>query len=215
MTLSEWDPVSKQPHFKYAAVSVTKVSENGIAAQLREVVEDTKEKLGELTGSVTSPAFPDDSVKHIDKYLGLLQSSEKEIAEAFASVGEHHRDEPDIFEICEQFERTSKIHGKALQRFVEIYGKQPDHEAARVSDSLFKGPRSGGFGLLRDLHDLYLLTTEAHLGWIILLQAAEALRDKELIAACNKLGGETDGQRSWLQTRIKQAAPQALLVSKD
>jgi hypothetical protein len=68
---------------------------------------------------------------------------------------------------------------------------------------------------LRDLHDLYLLTTEAHLAWMILRQAAEALRDKELIAACNKLGGETDGQLSWLQTRIKQAAPQALLVSND
>ena len=47
---------------------------------------------------------------------------------------------------------------------------------------------------------------------MILLQAAQALRDKEFIAACTKLGGETDGQRSWLQTRIKQAAPQALLV---
>jgi hypothetical protein len=47
---------------------------------------------------------------------------------------------------------------------------------------------------------------------MILLQAAQALRDRELIAACTKLGGETDGQGSWLQTRITQAAPQALLV---
>jgi hypothetical protein len=44
---------------------------------------------------------------------------------------------------------------------------------------------------------------------------AQALRDKKLIAACNKLGGEIHGQRSWLQTRIKQAAPQALLVSNE
>jgi hypothetical protein len=65
---------------------------------------------------------------------------------------------------------------------------------------------------VRDLHDLFLLVTEAHLAWMILLQAAQALRDKELIAACTKLGGETDGQRSWLETRIKQSAPQALLV---
>jgi hypothetical protein len=85
-------------------------------------------------------------------------------------------------------------------------------EASRVKKSLFKGPRSGGFGLVRDLHDLFLWVTEAHLGWMILLQAAQALRDKGLIAACTKLGAETEGQRSWLQTRIKQAAPQALLV---
>lgn len=215
LTITEWDPVSKQPHFKYAAVSVAKVTDNGIATQIREVIKGAKDELGELTGSITTPAFSDDTVKHIDKYLGLLQSSEKEIAEAFAAVGKHHGDEPDIFEICEKFERTSKIHREALQRFVEIYGEKSDHEAARVSNSLFKGPRSGGFGLLRDLHDLYLLTTEAHLAWMILLQAAEALRDKELIAACNKLGSETEGHRSWLQTRIKQAAPQALLVSNE
>jgi hypothetical protein len=30
-----------------------------------------------------------------------------------------------------------------------------------------------------------------------------------------ELGREIDGQRSWLQARIKQAAPQALLVSKS
>jgi hypothetical protein len=47
---------------------------------------------------------------------------------------------------------------------------------------------------------------------MILLQAGQALRDRELEAACLKLGGETDGQLSWLQTRIKQAAPQALVV---
>jgi len=69
-----------------------------------------------------------------------------------------------------------------------------------------------GFGLVRDLHDLFLLVAEAHLAWMILPQTAQALRDKELIAACTKVGGETDGQGSWLQTRIKQAAPQALLV---
>jgi len=36
---------------------------------------------------------------------------------------------------------------------------------------------------------------------MILLQAPQASRDKELIVACTKAGGETDGQRSWLQTR--------------
>jgi hypothetical protein len=69
--------------------------------------------------------------------------------------------------------------------------------------------------VIRDLHDLFLLATEAYLCWMILLQTAQALRDKEFIAACTKLGGETEGQRSWLQTRIKQAAPQALLLTLD
>jgi hypothetical protein len=107
---------------------------------------------------------------------------------------------------------VSTIHEQAIERFTGIYGEVRDHEARRVEESLFQGPRTGAFGLVRDLHDLFLITAEAYLGWMILLQTAQALRDKEFIAACTKLGGETDGQRSWLQTRIKQAAPQALLV---
>jgi hypothetical protein len=142
----------------------------------------------------------------------LLSEAEHEIAEAFKSVADQHSDEPDIVQTCQRFAELSHIHEQAIERFTSIYGEVSDYEASRVKDSLFRGPRSGGFGLVRDLHDLFLLTTEAQLGWMILLQTAQALRDKEFIAACTKLGGETEGQRSWLQTRIKQAAPQALLV---
>jgi anaerobic selenocysteine-containing dehydrogenase len=44
LTLTEWDPVSKQPHFKYAAVRVRKVAQNGqhdTAAVHGESVVDT------------------------------------------------------------------------------------------------------------------------------------------------------------------------------
>ena len=161
---------------------------------------------------MVGPDEDTETKKHVAEYLSLLREAEHEIADAFKSVADHHDDDPDIFEICQKFAQTSTVHEKAIERFTSIYGEASEHEASRVKNSLFKGPRSGGFGLVRDLHDLFLLVTEAHLAWIILLQAAQALRDKELIAAGTKLSGETDGQRSWLQTRIKQAAPQALLV---
>jgi len=67
---------------------------------------------------------------------------------------------------------------------------------------------------LHDLHDLYLLVTGAQLCWTVLLQAAHALRDKDLEVVAQQSGGETDGQLAWLETRIKQAAPQALTVRK-
>ena len=44
LTLSTWDPVSKQPHFKYAAVRVGKAGEKKAGA-LSEVVEKIKDKL--------------------------------------------------------------------------------------------------------------------------------------------------------------------------
>jgi ferredoxin-nitrate reductase len=212
LTITGWDPASKQPHFKYAAVKVTKIDRNSGARAIRESVGNTKDVVVQLREVLEGHEQEADSKKHVAEYLGLLKKSEEQIAEAFGWVAEHHRDEPDIFEICQRFKTTSRVHAEAIERFTSVYGEASDHEASRVKKALFQGPRSGGFGLVRDLHDLFMLTTEAHLGWMILLQTAQALRDKEFISACTKLGGEADGQRSWLQTRIKQAAPQALLV---
>lgn len=212
LTITEWDPVSKQPHFKYAAVSLTKVERDTAKPGFRRVVDNAKLAVMEIKDFSIDSKEETDSKKHVAEYLGLLNEAEREIAEAFASVAEHHVDEPDIFETCQKFAHMSRFHAEAIKQFTSIFGEASDHEASRVKDSIFQGPRSGGFGLVRDLHDLFLLTTEAHLAWMVLLQTSQALRDKEFIATCTKLGGETDGQRSWLQTRIKQAAPQALLV---
>lgn len=44
LTLTEWDPVSKQPHFKYAAVKVSKAGK-GILHKVGEVLETIKEKI--------------------------------------------------------------------------------------------------------------------------------------------------------------------------
>jgi hypothetical protein len=179
---------------------------------ISELISAARDEASHIKDLLTGDSIDADSKKHVAEYLGVIRQSEHEIAAAFKSVADHHRDEPDIFQICQKFAAVSATHELAMDRFTSIYGEASDHEASRVKESLFRGPRSGGFGLLRDLHDLFLLATEAHLGWMILLQTAQALRDKEFIAACTKLGGETEGQRSWLQTRIKQAAPQALLV---
>jgi anaerobic selenocysteine-containing dehydrogenase len=210
LTITEWDPVSKQPHFKYAAVSISKIDVNS-ARRVPDVMSAAKE-VEDIKGTLNRNSIDADSKKHVAEYLGLLKEAEREIATAFTSVAERHKDEPDIFQICQEFAKESAIHEQMIEKFTGVYGEASDREASRVKQSLFQGPRSGGFGLVRDLHDLFLITTEAHLGWTILLQTAKALRDKEFIAACTKLGGETDGQRSWLQTRIKQAVPQALLL---
>ena len=53
-----------------------------------------------------------------------------------------------------------------------------------MRDALFQGPRSGGIGLLRDLTDLWLATSEVHCCYECLVQAAKALRDKDLIETC-------------------------------
>jgi hypothetical protein len=58
-----------------------------------------------------------------------------------------------------------------------------------------------------------LLANEIHLCYIILLQAARALRDLEMEKICQQFDEQTERQILWLLTRIKQAAPQALVVA--
>ena len=58
-----------------------------------------------------------------------------------------------------------------------------------------------------------LLANEVHICVVVLSQAAAALRDKELASACEQIGGQNGRQISWCLTRIKQAAPQSLVVA--
>jgi hypothetical protein len=67
--------------------------------------------------------------------------------------------------------------------------------------------------MLRDLHDLWLMTTEAQIAWTLLGQAAQALRDKDFVQTCAHSKEQTHRQTSWLETRSKQAAPQTLIAA--
>ena len=46
-----------------------------------------------------------------------------------------------------------------------------------------------------------------------IMQAAKGARDAGLLQVAERCQGEAAGQLSWLRTRMKQAAPQALVVA--
>ncbi|WP_218671457.1 hypothetical protein, partial [Microbispora sp. GKU 823] len=74
------------------------------------------------------------------------------------------------------------------------------------------GGDGGGLALLRDLHGLYLLATECDLSWSVVAQAARGLRDDDLLDLARHCAAETAVQLLWLRTRMRQAAPQVLVV---
>ena len=49
--------------------------------------------------------------------------------------------------------------------------------------------------------------------WTAVYQAAQAVRDRELMQASETANTGTARQLAWLTTRMKAAAPQALLVA--
>jgi hypothetical protein len=51
------------------------------------------------------------------------------------------------------------------------------------------------------------------ISWTMIGQAAQGVRDRELLETVNACEGQTATQIKWLKTRMKQAAPQALLVA--
>jgi hypothetical protein len=150
---------------------------------------------------------------HLASYLGLLHLAELKLARAYLEVTGAHGDEPDVAVLCRRFADQSTAHADALAPFVERYGEDRPEEPERLHSELFGGTRRGGLGLLRDLHDLYLMATECEVTLALVGQAAQGARDADLFAVVERCQGEVSGQLKWLRTRMKQAAPQALVVA--
>ena len=150
---------------------------------------------------------------HLAHYLGLLHRAQTNLAAAFRQVADAHADEPDLHHLCERQAQRCDQHAARLQPFAARYAEDAPTEPDRLHSQLFSGTRTGGLGLLRDLQDLYLMAAECDIAWTVVGQAAYGARDEELIAVVRSCEGETAMQLKWLRTRMKQAAPQALVVA--
>ena len=150
---------------------------------------------------------------HLSSYLGLLETGCATLAHSYRKVAEGHPEEADVRQICKQFAAQCDRHEEQLRPFAVRYGSHPSGEPERLHADGLSETRSGGLGLLRDLHDLYLLASYLGMAWTLVGQAAKGARDHELIRAVDACAKETEAQQQWLTTRLKAAAPQALLVA--
>jgi hypothetical protein len=151
---------------------------------------------------------------HLSSYLGLLETGCATLAKSYRQVAEGHAGEADVKRICEQFAAQCDHHEELLRPFTERYGSHPSGEPERLHADGLSKTRSGGLGLLRDLHDLYLLASYLDMAWTLVGQAAKGARDQELIQTVEQCAKQTEAQQKWLTTRLKAAAPQALLVAE-
>ncbi|MDR6989132.1 hypothetical protein J2Y66_003647 [Paenarthrobacter nitroguajacolicus] len=148
-------------------------------------------------------------------YLGLLHQGEQTLAESFRQVSEGHSNEPDIHFICQTLAKQCENHGDLLLPIVQRYGEAtPDNEPERLHAQGLMDTRSGPVGLLRDLQDLYLLASFVDITWTAIEQAGQALRDHDLLVIVESSQQDTKVQLRWLQTRMKQAAPQTLIAAR-
>jgi hypothetical protein len=150
---------------------------------------------------------------HLAHYLGLLDRAHREMADALRQVAAGHAEEPDIVHLGEQRADRCEQRSREVRAFAERYAEETTDEPERLHSELFRGTRSGGLGLLRDLQDLYLMTAECDICWTVVEQAAQGIRDDDLTELATEGAADIAIQLAWLRTRMKAAAPQALVVA--
>ncbi len=150
---------------------------------------------------------------HVGNYLQLAQTTQQQLADALIKVANHHGDEPDVEETCQLLASWSRLDVEKLKPLVDRYSKNKSEEPERLIQIRFDEPRSGSLALMRDLQDLWLVANEVQLCWIVLDQASKALRDRDLEYVCSQCSEHTKRQLTWLLHRIRQAAPQTLVVA--
>jgi hypothetical protein len=153
------------------------------------------------------------------KAIEEVHEAEAVLAKRLHTVCERHASESDLYHLGHAFARRCAEHLQALAPFAQRYGAKPAPDGLDESPGLLETVRrkgadmigrseAAGLLLISDLRDLYLAAQHAELAWVILLQAAKAKRDAELIDIVTRCHEEAEMSGKWLRTRIKEAAPQ-------
>ena len=107
----------------------------------------------------------------------------------------------------------SRVNGGGPMRAVSGDASTSSEETVRRrSGDLLGRSKASGLLLLRDLRALYLSAQAAEIAWVILIQAAKAARDSELLDTASSCHQEAETRGKWLRTRIKETSPQVLVA---
>ncbi len=204
LTAFEYDPVSKQPTFKHAAVSVTLAGGGPDAAALR--ARGTLVPTLAAAGVMPKPA----PRAHVGDYLRDLAAGQSLLMATFEEIGTCFADTPGLVGTCRLFAQSLRAGLGRLKPMQPRYAPPVQNPATPVRTP--KHGATGGVALLATLQQADLLTSASQTTILILSASAAALRDEGLQALLLDMQAEAARQKSWLSTQIRQAAAQALTV---
>ena len=158
----------------------------------------------------------------LGQYLEKLHDALTDLAGEYRKLGERHATEHDIYHLAHTLAQQCEGQAVALQPHASRHAADvPDADDGpresmlaglrRATAALVGRSSATGLLLLRDLRQLHLAIEEAAMLWLIVGQAAQAARDRELIVLVERSREEITHQLMWVQTRIKETAPQVLL----
>jgi hypothetical protein len=142
----------------------------------------------------------------------MLEEAILNLAQAAAALRERHPSDPEVHAACTLLETWSRRHAADLAPFGDSYGRKNKAEGKRLRRALLTSRKSKGLGLVRDLHDLWVMAHGVKATVTVLTQAARALRDQPFESLLSGIDFENDRQIAWILTKLKHSAPQALVV---
>jgi hypothetical protein len=158
----------------------------------------------------------------LGRTLKQLHEALGDLAGEYRKVGESHADEVDVFHTARTLAAQCELQAQSLGVHAERYGTElPNGAQDGLWDGILATLRRAqanslehsslpGLLLLRDLRQLHLAIEEAAMLWLVIGQAAQAVRDPELLEVVTRSREEISKQLMWVTTRIKETAPQVL-----
>ena len=159
----------------------------------------------------------------LGRYMEKLHDALTDLAQEYRKLGERHATEHDLYQLCHTLAKQCEGQAEALRPHASRHaGDVPDDVDEGPRESMLAGLRRAtaalvgrspatGLLLLRDLRQLHLAIEEAAMLWLIVGQGAQAARDRELLVVVEHCREEITHQLMWIQTRIKETAPQVLV----
>jgi len=132
-------------------------------------------------------------------------SSLATLRDGLQSLAERHIAESDVYHVGSRLALRCNEVARGLGDG-EALAPPPGGPSSRPHEG---GPAEG-MALLRDLRELAVDAHGAQIDVLIVHQGAMAARDRELVMAAKAATAEIGRVDKWLQSRIKEAAPQVL-----
>jgi hypothetical protein len=151
-----------------------------------------------------------------------LHRAENDLVVALLHLADQHKVEHDVFYVARDIAGWSRQHVRELARAGHRYGvtldEDPDDEPSLLGRVRQKGSEltgrlhEPGLLLLADLRHVHRMAAGTSVDWEVLAQAAQALKDTDLLAVAERCHPQTLRQMRWANAKIKETASQVIVT---
>ncbi|MEV6263970.1 hypothetical protein AB0M42_24900 [Streptomyces sp. NPDC051784] len=157
----------------------------------------------------------------IDLLLHELHRDENDLGHELLRISERHKADHEIYHLGRDLARWSQNHVRELATLAERFGTRLDPEPVdelktterlreKAGEMVGRRPQSALL-LLRDLREVYIKASGVSVDWEMLGQAAQGMKDTDLLAVVQRCHPDTLQQLRWANGKLKESSTQILI----